>query len=481
MHYAQKTATLIATVTLATAVVAPSPARSQTATTQTAKPISPSRAENIAHRFELYAGTITVFDRRGRVVKTVGPRGLYAVTILSPDGKRLAVIKINPEQQNRDLWVFDIDTGGATRITMSEQGEGAFSPAWSPDGSQLAYRALRGGSYGFYRKASNGQGPEELLYTFPGSPMLMDWSFDGRFLTVLDSSLGGSTLSVLPLSGERKPIEVVRSPKQLGGGWTSPDSRFIAYNSNESGRTDLYVGTRDPADGRAGSDSWRFTTKVALGASAIDPSDGLGFAASAWRGDGKELYYLGPDQGVMAVAITRSPAFKPAAPKLLFRKPVEEFSGLHVSRDGERFVMIERPSQLRQITIFDRQGKLVKTVGAPGMYDDLAISPDQTRVAVDRIDPKTGNLDIWTFDLANGKGSAVTNDFWPDFNPVWSPDGKRLAYVSVRDGTSGIYEEPSDGTGVEELVFRHTPGTSDIATDWSPALVDTQNRPLMDS
>jgi eukaryotic-like serine/threonine-protein kinase len=190
-----------------------------------------------------------------------------------------------------------------------------------------------------------------------------------------------------------------------------------------------------------------------------------------WRRDGKELYYLAADRGVMAVSVSTSPAFEAGKPKLLFR-PSEEIAiapgTASINRDGDRFVIAVPPPRLRQLTILDRQGKVVKTVGEPGVYGQPGLSPDGTRIAATRNDPKTGNLDIWTFDVATGKGYAVTNDVWPDFSPIWSPDGKQVAYVSTREQYSGIYRKAWDGTGAEELLFRYTPGAGIGFSDWSP-------------
>jgi Tol biopolymer transport system component len=94
----------------------------------------------------------------------------------------------------------------------------------------VAYAALRGGHFGLYRKASSGEGAEELLYQSPGAPMtLTDWSQDGRFLTYFSTDLSGGALFALPLNatGERKPIEAFRSKSQLGGPRLSPDGRQL--------------------------------------------------------------------------------------------------------------------------------------------------------------------------------------------------------------------------------------------------------------
>ena len=120
------------------------------------------------------------------------------------------------------------------------------------------------------------------------------------------------------------------------------------------------------------------------------------------------------------------------------------------------------------MTIFDRQGKVTGTVGDPGFYIQPGISPDGKRLVVMRNDPKTSNQDIWTFDIASGKGNAVTNDTSPENAPIWSPDATQVAYVSFREPYSGIYRKAWDGTGNEELLFRYTPGAFMVLTDWSP-------------
>ena len=126
-------------------------------------------------------------------------------------------------------------------------------PVWSPDGSQLAYVALRGSYERVYRKASNGEGTEELLYQYPGAGMtLSDWSMDGRFLSLLlRRTCRVGSVYVLPLGdeGERKPIEVLRSESQVGEPRLSPDGRFLSYVSDQSGKSEIYVRPFDPSAG----------------------------------------------------------------------------------------------------------------------------------------------------------------------------------------------------------------------------------------
>jgi Tol biopolymer transport system component len=98
----------------------------------------------------------------------------------------------------------------------------------------------------------------------------------------------------------------------------------------------------------------------------------------------------------------------------------------------------------------------------------MRVSPDGKRVAVARIDPQTGNSDIWVLDIATGKGIPITNDIEPNNNPVWSADSKQLAYVSTKETYTSIYRKAADGTGQAELLFRYTPGAFVSLTDWSP-------------
>jgi len=127
------------------------------------------------------------------------------------------------------------------------------------------------------------------------------------------------------------------------------------------------------------------------------------------------------------------------------------------------------PPRLLQITLFDRQGKALSTVGEPGVYGQPALSPDGTRVAAIKEDRSTGNRDVWVFDVSTGKGTPITSDVSSDTSPVWSPDGRQIAYVSIlaNGNSSALYRKASDGSGGEELLYRHTRGAPMVLTDWS--------------
>jgi len=423
------------------------------------------RAKAIAQILEVNARQLTLFDRQGQSVGVVGPRDLYQQPVLSPDGKRLAVIKADLDKETNDLWVIDVASARGTQITTSKMREGVTAPAWSPDSNQVAYVALRDGYFGVYRKGLGPQGQEELLLKNSAPLTLTDWSHDGRYLSYFSTDLAGGALFALPTagSGERKPIEVLRNKFQLQGPRLSPDSRVMSFVSNLSGRNEVYVVPFDPAAAPGASAS----------ATPTQVSDQGGTGMVFWNRNGKELFYLANDRAVMAVAVEGTAPAKFGKPRVLFRPAADIAPGLapgttNVSRDGERFVFAVPRPQLRQLTVYDRQGKALSTAGEPGSYVQPNLSPDGRRAVVMRNDPRTGNGDIWVIDLATGNGTAITNDVYPDNAPIWSPDGKSVAYVSTREGLAGIYRKAADGTGEAELLFQYTPGAGMVLTDWSP-------------
>ena len=462
-------AIMIATAAL---LLVPMPGLGQVATSagdysQFVETAQAARAERIAQWFETNARLITVFDREGKVAYTLGKRAMYVRPVFSPDESRVAVIRIDREAESTDLWVFDVATGAGTRITWSKNTEQVRSPVWSPDGSQIAYVALRRSYFGIYRQAADGEGEEERLYQHPGGAInLTDWSMDGRYLSFNWWDLSGGVLYLLPLDGDGQPIEVARSKSTIAEARLSHDGRYLAYRSDETGRDEIFV--RSLALGGAAKatvEQWQVSTEGGLG-------------MVSWRRDSRELYYLDADKGVMAVPVSTAGGFEFGKPTRLFTVPDEipgtRFAGIlgSVSRDGRRVVFAVPPvPTLQQITLLDRQGKVVSTVGEPGRYHDPALSPDGTRVAVIRNDPRTNNLGIWTFDIASGQGTPVTNDSLEEFfAPIWSPDGNYVAYVdsvSPRRTSTSIYRKAWDGSGAEEQLYQYTPGAWMVLTDWS--------------
>ena len=194
-----------------------------------AKARAAARARGIAQARENNTQVLNLYDRQGKIVATVNERDFYNQPVLSPDKTRIAVVKNDPETETADAWVMDVATGKATRITTSQRRELTRAPVWSPDGRELAYVSLRAGSEALYRKAANGEGPEELLYKHSGFGMnLMGWSLDGRYLSYFTADLSGGILYLLPLEGgaDRKPTEAFRSTSTVAGSAAFSRQRF---------------------------------------------------------------------------------------------------------------------------------------------------------------------------------------------------------------------------------------------------------------
>jgi Tol biopolymer transport system component len=271
-------------------------------------------------------GRLTWFDRQGRVAGTSAEPGWYRTLTISPDGKRAAFERADPPAQNetpnRDIWLLEIASGKTTRFT-SDPAWDAF-PTWSPDGSRIIFTSNRSGVYDLYQKASDGAGTEELLYKSSEGKGPTSWSPDGRFLIYY--SLGQPThVKLLAVSGpaDRAPVAVVDPQFNSITARFSPDGRWIAYTSNESGTNEISVRPFDPATGTAGA-------PVVLTRG--------GGRTPLWRGDGKEIFYIGPDGMVTAMEVNTAAGFRAGMPKPLFRAP-EGVSFWDVTPDGARFLM----------------------------------------------------------------------------------------------------------------------------------------------
>jgi eukaryotic-like serine/threonine-protein kinase len=263
----------------------------------------PAPSERAAPRGAIQ-GRLTWFDRQGKAVSTIGEPGLYRTLSVSPEGKRVAVERTDPQTQNRDIWLIDSATGVTTRFT-SDPGWDAF-PTWSPDGSRIVFTSNRTGIYDLYRKATSGASNEELLYQSTEGKGPNSWSPDGKFLIYY--SLGQPThLRLLAADGpaDRKPTPLVDPQFSSVTGRFSPDGRWIAYSSNESGKNEISVRPFDPATGTAGNP-------------VIVTSGGGG--TPLWSGDGKELFYLNAGTAT-ALEVKSGATFQTGVPKPLFKVP----------------------------------------------------------------------------------------------------------------------------------------------------------------
>jgi eukaryotic-like serine/threonine-protein kinase len=277
-------------------------------------------------------GQLTWFDRQGKVLGVMGDLGVYRSLALSPDGKNVAFERNDPQTQNRDIWLYEIARGVTTRFTFDPAWDS--NPVWSPDGSRIAFTSQRLGAFNLYEKTSNLAGEDELLFKSNDGKVPSSWSRDGRFLMYYNNTPPAHVWA-LPLGGveaDRKPIPIAVSQFNEAIGRFSPDGRWVAYNSNESGRDEIYVRPFDisSAAGSPAAGGTPVTGKWMV-------SKGGG-GTPLWRADGKELFYLSADGTAMAVDVSTTGVFQAGIPKPLFKVPTGVIFW-DVTPDGKRFLL----------------------------------------------------------------------------------------------------------------------------------------------
>ena len=263
-------------------------------------------------------------DRSGKISTIADKLPDLQSAVLSPQGDRVA-LQLNAGQT--DIWVLDLTRGVRTRITFGPVGN--VSPIWSPDGKWIAYASAQNGHFALCRKPSDGSGAEECLLTVDQQPALHDWSRDGKYLLYSLPVPGGPLRQILalPLQGERKPSLVV---ERGTAGKLSPDGRWLAYQSAESGTPQVYV---MPFGG--GQGKWQVSAN--------------GGQQPRWSTDGKELYYMDLTYNLFAVPVTS------AGGSLQFgvaQKLITNWSApqvfYDVSPDGKKFLLDRVAQQVSQ-------------------------------------------------------------------------------------------------------------------------------------
>jgi Tol biopolymer transport system component len=262
-------------------------------------------------------------DREGDRVDLLGEEAEYGALELSPDGGRAAVVVLDRASGNRDVWLFDLARGVRTRLTSGLRDVRALT--WAPDGGRLAFRSAREGRFDLYQAATDGASREQRLWSDTLSKYPSSWSPDGRFIlyhTGMSTPETGEDLWVLPLAGARRPFPFVRSSFSEQEGRFSPDGRWVVYQSDESGRSEVYV---VPFPARGGK--WRISTG--------------GGRAPRWRRDGTELFYLAPGDTLMAAAVDgRDSTFRVGVVRPLFAAPrLAHGYEWDVAADGRRFLL----------------------------------------------------------------------------------------------------------------------------------------------
>jgi serine/threonine protein kinase/Tol biopolymer transport system component len=243
---------------------------------------------------------VTRFDRTGKSLSHL--IDAEATSLVAPavsrDGRRIAVDRA--VGGNRDVWLVDVARRGLTRLT-TDSGVDGF-PVWSPDGSQIAFETSRNGAMDIFVKPANSASDEQGLLVASGSQWPLDWSADGRHLLYFDADTHNGDLFALPMTGaDRTAIPVATSDFTETTGAISPDGRWVAYDTNESGAFEVVVQAFPVAKGK-----WPVST--------------AGGSRPRWSHDGRELYFVGPDAKLMAAPVrTTGEGFDAGTPAALFQ------------------------------------------------------------------------------------------------------------------------------------------------------------------
>jgi dipeptidyl aminopeptidase/acylaminoacyl peptidase len=266
---------------------------------------------------------LTWFDRTGKPVGTVGVPGSYNNIRLSPDGRKVAADQTDPDGWRTNIWVHEPAQTAAARLTFDAGNDQ--TPVWSPDGQQILFFSNQTSGGQLYLKNADGSGSEEEvadLGASSGNPW--DWSRDAKYILFKKANelwyLSGPEHSAKPLLQAKWTVRSAQF---------SPDGRWIAYASNETGSWEIYVSPFPSGRGK-----WQVSS-----AGGQEPT---------WRQDGKELFYVSAEGKMMAAAVMAGASFKAGSPVALFqthrRQPVssqDQFS-YDVSGDGQRFLVITK-------------------------------------------------------------------------------------------------------------------------------------------
>ena len=277
-----------------------------------------SGASDSDHQLEWYS-------RSGESEGTVGGKGVYFTPRLSPDGGKIAVAIAPPRSPTRDIWVFDQAVHRETRLTFDQLHN--WTPVWSPDGSKLAYSSNPKEKFHIYLRSVDGSGAKQSLLEDDANEYVDSWSSDGKYVAYARMAPNGKSvwdIWVMPLFGDRKPFPVVQSQSNKEDPSFSPDGKWLAYDSDESGQWEVYVVPFPQGEGR-----WQ----VSKG----------GGQQPRWRRDGKELFYIGTGNGLMAVEVRdKGASLDFGTEQTLFpiHAPDNPYRTYDVTGDGKRFIVV---------------------------------------------------------------------------------------------------------------------------------------------
>jgi Tol biopolymer transport system component/predicted Ser/Thr protein kinase len=277
---------------------------------------------------------LALFDRSGTLLGVLkGAQYVYEASF-SPDVSRIAFSSVDPQHRNEDIWVYDIARSIATRLSFDPKDD--TDPVWSPDGKQIVFSSDRSGDGAdVFVKNADGTGAELELFTAEAGIYPSDWSQDGKFITC--TTYGNRNILVFAMTGDHTATEFLKTEFSEDEAKFSPDGKWMAYASNESGQREIYV---RPFPGPGGK--WQ----VSAGGAGFRPF---------WRGDGREIFFPSRDGKIMAAEVsTAGSTFSVGAVNVLFEGQSRGATDLlDVSPDGKRFLLLYDPVEAKadQLTL----------------------------------------------------------------------------------------------------------------------------------
>jgi eukaryotic-like serine/threonine-protein kinase len=368
-----------------------------------------------------------------------GKGEVVGAPLISPDGRR-AVLVVRDTAGRQSLWLRPLDSLDAQQLAGTE---GGVSPFWSPDGRSIGFIAA-----GKLKKLDISGGPAQTLsdaVSVGGA-----WNRDG--VIVFSRSATEGLYRIPAAGGTPEPLTTLdKSRNEYTHAWPHflPDGRHFLYVAGASPpeQSAIFLGSLDSKQ-----------TRLLLGVESSVSYAPPGYLLYALEGtlvarpfDADRLELTGE-----AVPVVKQIGFTLGNARAHFS----------VSETG---TLLYRPNPAAadtQLVWFDRAGKQLGTAGAAGHYSDIRLSPDGKRVAFQRLDTERGASDIWLMELARGTPSRLTFDPANDGDAVWSPDGVRVVFSSMREGLPNLYQKLSSGAGGEELLLKSD--EAKFATDWSP-------------
>jgi serine/threonine protein kinase len=318
----------------------PSPVGESVAIDRNRGVFSVSENSSLAYRVTGGAPRPGWFDRTGKLLET-GASSSGWNPRLSPDGKHIALERWDPVGGAGDIWLEDVSRRIITRLTSHPSYD--WIPIWSPDGNRIAFASNRDATMDLYEKAVSGSEPERLLLKSDKRKIPTDWSRDGEFLIFQqEEPMSGWDLWALSMKGDLRPFPVLESRFNEVHGALSPDGKWLAYTSDETGDEEVYVQPFTGPVSISGNGRYEGGKKRVSANGGFQPR---------WQSDGKELFYVSRDRKIVSVSIKIGPPFEVGTATPLFASTAQDDVAYDVTLDGKRFLMTTPSDEQRPVPV----------------------------------------------------------------------------------------------------------------------------------